>query len=234
MNTNNHYRYLHLFEKEKGGVGSTGSLVTAAHAVMKRGDPIVFVECSVTQADVSNAYADRHTVHEVDLKSDDAADQILSAVQQAGPGARIFVNVPGGRLEDLDRVHHLIRYVQKKYPNLMKVAVTWTMGLDAASRTTLDALRASDIPGQLILNMPRWHGDLRDYSNVDRDLLDSVRSEGGIVLKMPGLTSHLYDRFRKDEIGLDMLPQAPRMTFGNVAAFEMWEDEVVATLASIY
>lgn len=234
MITNNYYRYLHLFEKEKGGVGSTGSLATAAHAVMKRGDPIVFVECSVTQADVSNAYADRHTVHEVDLKSDDAADQILSAVQQSDPGARIFVNVPGGRLEDLDRVHHLVHFVQKKYPDLMRVAVTWTMGLDAASRTTLDALRASDVPGQLILNMPRWHGDLANYSNVDQQLLDSVRAEGGIILQMPGLTSHLYDRFRKDEIGLDVLLQAPRMTFGNVAAFEMWEDQVAAMLAGIY
>ena len=234
MSMKNYYRYLHLFEKEKGGVGSTGSLVTAAHAVMTRGDPVVFVECSVTQADVSNAYADRHTVHEVDLKSDDAADRILSAVQEAEPGARIFVNVPGGRLEDLDRVHELVRYVQKKYPDLMRVAVTWTMGLDAASRTTLDALRESGIPGQLILNLPRWHGDLGNYSNVDRELLGSVRAEGGIVLQMPELKPHLYDRFRKDEIGLDVLMQAPRMSFGNVAAFEMWEEAIAATLADIY
>lgn len=234
MNMKNYYRYLHLFEKEKGGVGSTGSLVTAAHAVMKRGESVVFVECSVTQADVSNAYSDRHIVHEVDLKSDDAADRILSAVQQADPGARIFVNVPGGHLEDLDRVHDLVRYVQKKYPDLMRVAVTWTMGLDASSRTTLDALRMSDIPGRLILNLPRWHGDLSEYKNVDKDLFDSVRTEGGIILQMPELTSHLYNRFRTDEIGLDVLPQAPRMTFGNVAAFEMWEDEVAASLAGIY
>lgn len=174
MNMKNYYRYLHLFEKEKGGVGSTGSLVSAAHAVMMRGEPVVFVECSVTQADVSNAYSGRHTVHEVDLKSDDAADQILSAVQQADPGARIFVNVPGGRLDDLDRVHDLIRYVQNKYPDLMQVAVTWTMGLDAASRTTLDALRMSDIPGKLILNLPRWHGNLDNYSNVDTALLLTI------------------------------------------------------------
>lgn len=234
MTTKNDYRYLHLFEKEKGGVGSTGSLVTAAHAMMKRGQPVVFVECSVTQADVLNAYSDRHTVHEVDLKSDDAADQILSAVQQADPGARIFVNVPGGRLDDLDRVHDLIRYVQNKYPDLMRVAVTWTMGLDAASRTTLDALRMSDIPGRLILNLPRWHGDLNNYSNVDQDLLDSVQAEGGLVLQMPELTPHLYDRFRKDEIGLDVLPQAPRMSFGNIAAFEMWQDRITAMLADIY
>lgn len=234
MITNTYYRYLHLFEKEKGGVGSTGSLVTAAHAVMKRGKPVVFIECSVTQADVSNAYAARHTVYEVDLKSDDAADQILSAVEQADPDARIFVNVPGGRLDDLDRVHDLIRYVQNKYPDLMRVAVTWTMGLDAASRTTLDALRMSDIPGQLILNLPRWHGNLGNYSNVDIKLLDSVRAEGGIVLQMPELTPHLYDRFRKEEIGLDVLPQASRMTFGNIAAFEMWQDRVVPMLADIY
>ncbi len=234
MTTNKYYRYLHLFEKEKGGVGSAGSLVTAAHAVMKRGEPVVFVECSVTQADVSNAYSDRHTMHEVDLKSDDAADQMLSAVQQADPGARIFVNVPGGRLEELDRVHDLVRYVQEKYPDLMQVAVTWTMGLDAASRTTLDALRMSDFPGQLILNLPRWHGDLVDYSNVDPDLLDSIRAEGGTVLQMPKLTPHLYDRFRKEEIGLDVLQQAARMTFGNVAAFDMWQDQIVAMLADIY
>lgn len=234
MITNDYYRYLHLFEKEKGGVGSTGSLVTAARAVMARGQRVVFVECSVTQADVLHAYSDRHTVHEVDLKSDDAVDQILSAVQQADPGARIFVNVPGGRLDDLDRVHDLIRYVQKKYPDLMRVAVTWTMGLDAASRTTLDALRESDIPGQLILNLPRWHGDLANYSNVDANLLDSVQAEGGIVLQMPELTPHLYDRFRKEQIGLDVLPQAPRMTFGNIAAFDMWQDRIVAMLADIY
>lgn len=234
MTKKHHHRYLHLFEKEKGGVGSTGSLITAAHAVMKRGESVVFVECSLTQADVSNAYSDRHTVHEVDLKSDDAADQILSAVQQADPGARIFVNVPGGRLEDLDRVHHLVRYVQNKYPDLMRVAVTWTMGLDAASRTTLDALRASNIPGQLVLNLPRWHGDLGNYSNVDQALLDSVRAQGGVILHMPELTSHLYDRFRKDEIGLDVLLQAPRMTFGNSAAFEMWEDQIAVMLADIY
>jgi hypothetical protein len=234
MDISNSYRYLHLFEKEKGGVGSTGSLVTAAHAVMQRGEPVVFIECSVTQADVMNAYSDRHTVHEVDLKSDDAADQILSVVQLADPGARIFVNVPGGRLEDLDRVHDLIRYVQKKYPDLMRVAITWTMGLDAASRTTLDALRESNIPGQLILNLPRWHGEIGKYSNVDVDLLDSVRTDGGIVLQMPELTPHLYDRFRKDEIGLDVLPQAQRMTFGNIAAFEMWQDRIVTMLADIY
>lgn len=51
---------------------------------------------------------------------------------------------------------------------------------------------------------------------------------------MPELTPHLYDRFRKDEIGLDVLPQAPRMTFGNIAAFEMWQDRIVAMLADIY
>ena len=234
MNMNNYYRYLHLFEKEKGGVGSTGSLVSAAHAVMMRGEPVVFIECSVTQSDVSNAYAKRHMGHEVDLKSDDAADQILSAVQQAEPGARIFVNVPGGHLDDLDRVHDLVRYVKNKYPDLMQVAVTWTMGLDAASRTTLDVLRETDIPGQLILNLPEWHGELEDYSHVDQDLLDSIRAEGGIVLDMPELEPHLYDRFRKDEIGLDVLSQARGMTFGNVAAFEMWQDKITAKLADIY
>jgi hypothetical protein len=231
---------LHLFEKEKGGVGSTGSLISAAHSVIMNGGDVTFVESSVSQHDVYNAYAGHHRVHEVDLTEGDARDRILDAVVTSPVGASIFVNVPGGRFEELDRVHELVDYVLQDGSIEVEVAITWTMGLDAASRSTLDALLTSSPPGRVLLNLPKWHGRdnkeslIADYTQVDDELIARIEGGGGTVFQMPRMDVHLYDLFRTRQIAVDRIKDTPGLSFGNRISLGLWERTVAAALAGIY
>ena len=226
--------HLIVFEKEKGGTGSTGSLVTVAHVVKEMGLPRVFIECSTTQNDVFNAYGGHETVHVVDLGDSNAGDLFLRAVVEAPPGAVILANIPGGKIDTLDNVHRMINFMQRRRPDAApRVSIVWTMGLDMASRTTLDALLDRDLPGRLMLNLPRWWGEADAFEHVDEALVERVRATGGEVFQTWEMPKHLYNLFRAHEVAIDLLPQVEGFDFGNAIALELWAEDAATSVAGL-
>jgi len=226
---------LYMFEKEKGGVGSTAALAAAAHVAMLNGAHVVFIEASMTQLDIKNAYGRHHPVHTVDLTVNDASDRFIDIIAEAPDGAAIFANIPGGRFEEIDEVHNIIRFALEQDETLnVDVTIVWTLGLDKASRVTLDAMLAGDPPGRVLLNLPAWHGERDDFVEVNADVEASIEETGGFIFQTPALRSHLYDLFRGKEIALDQIKTAPGVSFGNRMAFGLWEREAVDALGAIF
>ena len=150
------------------------------------------------------------------------------------PAAYILVNIPGGRFEDLDRVHEFLRFAieDEEDPLDIDVDIVWTMGLDQASRATLDAMLAGDPPGRVLLNLPAWHGPPEKFVLVDNELLEAVAKTGGDVFCCPALPEHIYDKFRSGNVGLDQIEaDLPR---GGQARFRMWQRDVEHTLAEFF
>jgi len=227
-------KVLILFEKEKGGTGSTGTLVTVAHVAKEKGLPLVFIECSVMQNDVLNAYGGHETVEVVDLTASNAGDLFLKAVIDAPPGAVILANIPGGKLDMLERVHRLIDFMCRRRPDeAPEVTIVWTMGLEMASRTTLDAVLESDLPGRLMLNLPCWWGAREDFNHVDDALIDRVRATGGDLFHTVEMPEHLYNLFRAHEVAVDLLPDTPGFDFGNAMALELWAEDAAASIEGL-
>lgn len=224
---------LQLFEKEKGGVGSTGTLATVAHMLMLKDEPVVFIEASTSQSDISNAYQ-HHEVHAIDLTTDDARLHLIDVIDKAPEGANILVNVPGGRFPELYVVHKFIDYVVHEEQALdVDVSIIWTMGLDAASRVTLDTLLDSKPPGRVLLNLPGWHGNPETF-DVDDELIARIEATGGTWFVTPALDSFLYDMFRKDEIAIDRLRDQKGLTFGGRMVLSQWEKLIFKALEGIF
>lgn len=229
-----HLKSLNMFEKEKGGVGATGSLAVAAHVVAMRGTPVEFIEASVSQLDILNAYGGHYPVHQVDLKQGDASDRIIDIVDRAPEDAVIFANIPGGRFEELDEVHQIVRFALEECALQVDVNIVWTMGLDKASRVTLDALLEGDPPGRMLLNMPTWHGPVEKFVEVDDALIERIKAAGGLIYRTPALPEHLYNLFRSREIALDQIATTPGVSFGNRAAFGLWQRDARDVLEEIF
>jgi hypothetical protein len=226
---------LFLFEKEKGGTGSTGSLSTAAHVSARRGKPIAFIECSIMQMDVANAYGEHHPVEVVDLTSPDAADRIIDAVVRAPQGAYIFANIPGGRIEQLDAAHQVFAYALSEGLLSAKLEIVWTMGLDAASRSTLDVLLECALPGPIHLNLPAWHAKKpEEFANVDDGLRARIATLGGQTFQTPEMPEHLYNLFRTREVAFDRIASLDGVSIGNKAAFGLWEQHIATALREVF
>jgi hypothetical protein len=225
---------LYLFEKEKGGVGSTGTLVTIAHMLMLRGTPVEFIEASTSQLDVFNAYGDHHEVHQLALTDADASDRLIDLVAAAPPGAAILANVPGGRFEEMDEVHQLVGYALETGETDARVVIVWTMGMDAASRITLDAMLDGAPPGPVWLNLPEWAGPPDKFVNIDDELLQRIKGNGGCVFVTPKMPPHLYEKFRSEEVAIDRIAARPGTTIGNRAALGLWERKVAQALGDIF
>ena len=225
---------LFLFEKEKGGVGSTGTLATLAYLLAMREVPLVFVEASLTQLDIANAYRDR-TVHELDLGANDAQVKLIDIVDQAAPGAAILVNVPGSRFEELHRIHEFVRFVLADAPEFdIEVIIIWTMGREAASRVTLDAMLDGSPPGSVYLNLPAWQGDPEEFFNVDDELLGRIADTGGTAFVTPALAPFLYGYFRDKQVAVDRIETTPGVTFAMRIALRKWAAEVEQTLGQVF
>jgi len=223
-----------LYEKEKGGVGSTGTLATSAHTLMLRGVPLIFIEASLSQRDIEHAYGGRHRVEAIDLGDESDQEKLITIIDDAPDGAHILVNVPGGRFEDLDRVHEFLRFAIEDEEDLLDIDVdiVWTMGLDQASRATLDAMLAGDPPGRVLLNLPAWHGTPEKFVLVDAELLAAVAKTGGDIFCCPALPEHIYDKFRSGNVGLDQIEaDLPR---GGRARFRMWQHSVEDALGELF
>lgn len=226
---------LYLFEKEKGGVGSTGSLATVAHLLIMRGEEVEFIEASLSQRDIINAYGQSHRVHEIDLTGESASDDIIDIIDKAPPESAILANIPGGRFEELDGVHELIRYATElEHAVDVDVNIIWTMGLDKASRVTLDAMLDGAPPGRVMLNLPEWLGSPEDFTEVDEALVTRIEQGGGCVFQMPKLRTHIYDFFRTREIAFHHIAAMEGVTVGNRMALRQWEDSIRNSLAEIF
>lgn len=225
---------LYLFEKEKGGVGSTGSLVTIAHMLIQRDETVIFVEASTTQADITNAYSGHHKVHTIDLTDEDARPQLIDVIAEAPDDAHVLVNIPGGRFHDLYPLHKFIDFVVHQEKAIeCQVNIIWTMGVDAASRVTLEALLDTDPPGRVLLNLPAWHGDPERFK-IDDQLVARVEESGGAVFATPALDMSLYDMFRQDEIAIDQIAGEPGVTFGTKMVLRQWEKNVAKALEGLF
>ncbi|WP_156678173.1 hypothetical protein [Sphingomonas profundi] len=228
-------KVLYLFEKEKGGVGSTGTLITIAHMLMMRGTPVEFIEASISQLDVENAYGGHHAVHRVDLTGADADERVIDIVAEAPEGARIFANVPGGRLAEIEAVHRLVRHANEGGFLSARTEIVWTMGLDAASEATLRALLGGELPGPVHLNLPAWIGGPAEFVALRDDaLVEQIEATGGTVFVTPSLPIQLYDRFRRDQIALDRLATTKGVTLGSRVALSQWEKDVVTRLGDLF
>lgn len=225
---------VYLFEKEKGGVGSTGTLATVAHMLLQRGTPVQFIEASLSQLDILNAYKDHHIVHELTLTDADASDKLIDIVASAPPGTALLANIPGGRIEEMDLVHQIVSLATESSAINAQVFVVWTMGLDAASRITLDAMLAGNPPGPILLNLPQWAGEAEKFKNVDEPLLTSIEDGGGRVFVTPAMPSHLYDMFRSEEVATDRIATRAGTTLGNQIALRLWERKVCEALGDIF
>lgn len=225
---------LMLYEKEKGGVGSTGTMATFAHLLMHRGIPLIFIEASLSQRDIEHAYGGRYPVEPVDLGDESDQEKLITIIDDAPDDAYILVNVPGGRFEDLDRVHEFLRFAieDEEDPLDIDVDIVWTMGLDQASRATLDAMLAGDPPGRVLLNLPAWHGRPEKFVLVDAELLAAVEKTGGDVFCCPALPEHIYDMFRTGNIGLDQIDAG--LSRGTRARFRMWQRDVEDALGGLF
>lgn len=226
---------LFLFEKEKGGTGSTGSLSTAAHMSARRGKPVAFIECSVMQMDIANAYGEHHPLEVVDLTSPDAADRIIDTVVRAPQGAYIFANIPGGRIEQLDAAHQVFTYALSEDLLSARLEIVWTMGLDAASRSTLDVLLECALPGPVHLNLPVWNGKKpQDFANVDDGLRARIAELGGRTFQTPEMPEHLYNLFRTREVAFDRIASLDGISIGNRAAFGLWQQHIDTALRDVF
>ena len=225
---------LMLYEKEKGGVGSTGTMATFAHSLMHRGISVIFIEASLSQRDIEHAYGNRHRVEPIDLGDESDQEKLITIIDDAPDDAYILVNVPGGRFEDLDRVHEFIRFAIEDEEDALDIDVDiiWTMGLDQASRATLDAMLAGDPPGRVLLNLPAWHGPPQKFVLVDAELLEAVAKTGGDVFCCPALPEHIYDKFRTDNMGLDQIDAG--LSRGTRARFRMWQRDVEDALGGLF
>jgi hypothetical protein len=225
---------LYLFEKEKGGVGSTGTLVTVAHMLMLRGTPVEFIEASTSQLDVLNAYGDHHVVHELVLTDEDASDRLIDLVAAAPPGAAILANIPGGRFVEVDQIHEIVSYALETGETDARVVIVWTMGMDAASRTTLDAMLNGTPPGPVLLNLPEWAGPPERFANINDELLRRIEEDGGRMFVTPKMPSHLYELFRSEEVAIDRIAERPGTTIGNRAALGLWVRRVDEALGDVF
>jgi hypothetical protein len=212
-----------LYEKEKGGVGSTGTMMTHAHGLMLLGRPLVLVEASTTQLDIAVAY-NHLDVKSVDLReSYAAAERLIDIVTNAPAGAFILVNVPGGQIEQLDEVHQII-IGAKEIGFDAEVKIVWTVGLDAASQITLEAIAENELPGRLFFNFPQWAGTPEALTaHLGEQLIATLRGISASELATPKMPPSLYDLFRSQQISPDRFKDLPQFSIGQRAVLHSWE-----------
>jgi hypothetical protein len=212
-----------LYEKEKGGVGSTGTMMTHAHCLLLLGYPLVLVEASTTQQDIAVAY-NHLDVKSVDLReSYAAAKRLIDIVTNAPEGAFILVNVPGGQIEQLDEVHQII-IGAKEIGFDAEVKIVWTVGLDAASAMTLEAIAENDLPGRLFYNLPQWAGTTEALiAHLGEQLIATLRGISASELVTPKMPPSLYDLFRSQQISPDRFKDLPQFSIGQRAVLHSWE-----------
>jgi len=214
-----------LFEKEKGGVGSTGTLVTVHHYLWRNGITPILVEADGTQADIAVPYQSRFPVLDLDLQSPDVPVTFLDMIDGMAPGAYVLVNIPGSSGQQLEQIHDYLLAAADNTGSDLDTTIIWTMGPDSSSATTLEAMLDRSCPGRVLLNIPNWGGSLDKFRHVTNDLMEKVYRTGGIEFRCPALVDLLYDKFRIDDVGLDTIKEED-LPLGSKIAFRRWKNEV--------
>jgi hypothetical protein len=222
-----------LYEKEKGGVGSTGTMMTHAHGLMLLGHPVVLVEASTTQQDIAVAY-NHLEVKSVDLReSYAAAERLIDIVTAAPNDAYILVNVPGGAIEQLDEVHQIMLGA-KEIGFDAEVKIVWTVGLDAASVMTLEAIAENDLPGRLFYNLPQWADTTEALiAHLGDQLIATLDGIGATELVTPAMPPALYNIFRSQQISPDRFRGLSDFSVGKQAVLHAWEMKAKAAVKGI-
>lgn len=224
-----------LFAKDKGGVGSTGTLATVHYHLLQKDERPILVEASTQQNDILKPYRDRHTVLEVDLDREDGVSTFLNQLEQTPAGSYVLMNIPGRSLIALEKIHTYLQIFNEISPIKAETTTVWTMGRDAPSRNGLDAMLDGDLPGRVLLNLPEWAGLPKDFDNVDEELFDRVLATGGSVFCCPKLTPQLFHLFQgKQSIGLDAIEKLPGLTMGPRAEFLAWKGRVAKNFSKVF
>lgn len=214
-----------LFEKEKGGVGSTGTLVTVHHYLWRHGITPILIEADGTQADMAVPYEHRFTVLDLDLQSPDVPLTFLNMIGTIAPGAYVLVNIPGSSGQQLEQIHDYLLAAASHPECDLDTTIIWTMGPDSSSATTLESMLDGSCPGRVLLNMPDWGGSIDKYRHVTKKLVEKVHETGGGEFRCPTLVAALYDKFRIEDVGLDTIADED-LPLGTRIAFGRWKHEV--------
>lgn len=224
-----------LFEKDKGGVGSTGTMATVHYHLLDRGENIILVDAARHQQDILKPYQSRHTVKLLDIHHEQGAADFLDLLSEADPGSYVLVNIPGSSIEQILKVHAFLNAVKRRSALPIDTTIVWTMGHDAASRPMLDTILSREVPGRVLLNLPEWAGLAKEFRNVDNELVDKIVATGGEPFVCPKLCEPLYRLFcGESAIGFDQLETWDGMTLGKRAEFWSWQSNVKANLEGLF
>lgn len=224
-----------LFEKDKGGVGSTGTMATVHYHLLQREETIALVDAAPHQQDIYYPYRDRHTVKVLDIHHEQGPADFLDFLGESAPGSYVLVNIPGSSIEQILKIHAFLNAVKRRSALPIETTVVWTMGHDAASRPMLETILSREVPGRVLLNLPEWAGLPKEFRNVDNELVAKIVATGGEPFVCPKLCEPLYRLFcGQSAIGFDQLEKWDGMTLGRRAELWSWQDKVSASLEGLF
>lgn len=184
-----------VFEKDKGGTGSTGTAMTVIELFLWLGLHVHIVDLADTQLDLAAPYTDidNVTVHQVEAQHGEAG-AVIRAITRANPGEIVVVQFPGSAIQRIDRLHQLLVHATGRVSLPVDIAIIWTMDRDQNSRDLLALTLDTSLPGSLHVNWPTWNG----APNIPESLAARIADQNGVVFAMPTLDDQFYAAFKAD------------------------------------
>lgn len=217
-----------VFEKDKGGTGSTGTAMAVIELLLWLGVRVHIVDLADTQLDLAVPYAniDGTTVHPAgdDRLGEDGA--VLRAIAGAGPAEVVIVQFPGASIGRIDRLHQLLVHIQSRIALPFDVSIIWTMDSDQNSRDLLALTLNSALPGTLHVNWPEWNGEQR----IPADLTAAIAAQDGVIFSMPALAEPFYQAFKADRVAPQSLYQDD--DFVTQAMLDLWLTSVAKSVGA--
>jgi hypothetical protein len=216
------------FEKEKGGVGASGTAMSFIEACLHLGVPVTVIDLGGTQGDVGRPYKNMPgvSVYVDDVISDGWVEMTLRIIANAISGSYVAINFPGGTIEQIGRFHELVDFVQRQERIPMEFNAIWTMGEDLCSLDTLKAVVQQGVPGRLIVNYPEWAPKL----DAGSELPAYVEEHGLQLISMPALNRDIYKKFSQALIAPKRLMEDADIASSSLHAF--WVGKVLHVLGA--